>query len=101
MSIGYPEQDSGDERQGRAMSYQANMVKVYFGQREHYMSESKDTLVRIEEMPPRHAANAAEKLLREARFWAEEAGAPYRNHAHMWVARQPLFQALAKRAERS
>jgi hypothetical protein len=81
------------------MSYQANMVKIYFGQQEHYMSESKDTLISIRSMPPRHAANAAEKLLREAGFWAGEADSPNSVYPRTWVARQPLFQALAKRAE--
>lgn len=75
-----------------------NLVrKVYFEQTEHYLSETKEELVKIDRMVPRHAANAAAKLLREADFWAEEAGVTT-EHPQLWMTTTKLFSALVWRA---
>ena len=75
-----------------------NLVrKVYFEQTEHYLSESKPELVKIDRMAPYHAANAAQKLLRDAAFWAQEAGVTT-NHPMLWMTTTKLFGALVWRA---
>jgi hypothetical protein len=80
------------------MSYQENLIKVYFSQREYYMSQSKDEPVPVSDMHARHADNAADKLLRDAEFWAGEVGGRHMRNPRVWMARQPLFQALSDRA---
>lgn len=70
---------------------------VYFDQTEHYFSESKEEVQRISEMHPNHAANAAAKLLRDAAFWAQEAGVTTR-HPELWMTTTKLFGALVWRA---
>jgi hypothetical protein len=47
-------------------------------------------------MSPRHCANAAEKLLREANFWASDC-AINTARPELWITTTKLFQALAKR----
>lgn len=70
---------------------------VYFGQTEFYYSESTECAVAIEQMHPYHAANAAQKLLRDAAHWAQEAGVTT-NHPMLWMTTTKLFNALVWRA---
>jgi hypothetical protein len=54
-------------------------------------------MILIEDMPPGHAGNAAEKMIRDAGIWAYRAGYNGRTSA-AFLANQPLVQALANRA---
>ena len=74
-----------------------NLIRAYFGQGVQYYSETTKTFRIIEDMHPMHAANAADKLLREAAFWAREAGVNTRRPT-FWMACRPLFRALTARA---
>lgn len=75
-------------------------VKAYFGQEIQYLSESANkgegALLPIATMVPKHAANAARRLMRESDFWAKEAGWTGAD-ADLWIATRPLVQALARR----
>lgn len=73
------------------------LIRAYFAQNVQYFSASGQRMRTIVRMPPEYAANAAEKLLREAVLWAHEAGVDTRRPA-LWMARTPLFQALITRA---
>ena len=73
------------------------LIRAYFTQRAQYFSASGGRMRTIISMPPEYAANAAEKLLREAAFWADEAG-EYALRPVLWMARTPLFQALVTQA---
>lgn len=75
-----------------------NLIRAYFAQRAQYFSASGERMRSIVNMHPTYAANAAEKLLREAASWAYEAGVDTRRPA-LWMARTPLFQALITRAD--
>lgn len=74
------------------------LIKAYFSQDVQYFSESRETLRLIATMNPKYAANAADKLLRQASFWADEAGV-ITPHPALWVATSPLFRALTERAD--
>lgn len=74
------------------------LIRAYFMQSTQYFSMSGQRMRTIVSMPPEYAANAAEKLLREASFWAYEAGVDARRPA-LWMSRTPLFQALTARAD--
>jgi hypothetical protein len=90
--------------------FQAAIRSIYFDQTEFYFSESKaerstkltpvDAVVKIEDMHPKHAANAAQKLLREAHIWANEAGmhTSHDSYPQLWMTTTKLFQALTWRA---
>jgi hypothetical protein len=73
------------------------MIAAYFNQGHQYFSESAVTMFVISEMDPKHAANAAERLVREAVTWAAEAGIDV--YPFIWMATTPLVQALHERAE--
>lgn len=73
------------------------LIMAYFAQRTQYFSESTETFRPIVGMDPKHAANAAEKLLRQAPFWADEACADTL-HPALWMVTRPLFLALTERA---
>ncbi len=74
------------------------MIKaLYFDQAEFYYSESKEEPQRIEDMHAVHAANAAQKLLRDADVWAKEAGVRDA-YPQLWMTTTKLFQALTWRA---
>jgi acetylornithine deacetylase/succinyl-diaminopimelate desuccinylase-like protein len=75
----------------------AGLVAGYFNQGTHYYSESEGAMIPIAEMAPKHAANAAEKLLGEAEHWASEAGATERPFT--WAASAPLVRALWTRSQ--
>lgn len=62
-----------------------------------YFSESKEEMKCIHEMHPRHAANAARRLLRECDFWAKEAGVNS-DYPELWITGTPLFIALSVQA---
>lgn len=79
------------------------LVKAYFSQGVHYFSDSKDELLPIQGMNPRHAANAARRLLLDADVWAKSAGMDQRpaqvaEHAPLWLSRTPLYIALVTQA---
>lgn len=71
--------------------------RMYFAQSENYYSASKDELLPIAEMAPRHAANAARLLLVDASAWAADTGNETK-YVQLWITTTPLFQALVKRA---
>jgi hypothetical protein len=75
----------------------AALVAGYFDQGTHYFSASKGAMIPIAEMAPKHAANAAEKLLAEAEHWATEAATPGRPYT--WAASAPLVRALWTRSQ--
>ncbi len=74
------------------------MVKFYFGQSEHYLSNSKGDLVRISEMHPVHAANAAKRLLADSHIWGDDAGRSGIGSHAQWMLGTPLWNALHRRA---
>lgn len=71
--------------------------RMYFAQSQNYYSASKDELLPIAKMAPRHAANAARLLLVDAFTWVGDAGMAT-EYAQLWITTTPLFQALVKRA---
>jgi len=75
------------------------MIKAYFGQGVQYFSESKGEFVAIAAMHPKHAANAARRILAESDFWAKEAGMTdlRGSDTELWLMAQPLMYALACR----
>lgn len=72
-------------------------IKIYFEQTDHYFSAKKGTLVKLTDMDPAYAANAARVLLQDARSWAAEADADTQ-HSARWMLGTPLFLALQARA---
>lgn len=72
------------------------MIKAYFEQDAQYFSESKGEFKIIDQMHPRHAMNAAMRFVREADFYAKEAGMDS-VPAELWVTTTPLYRALAMR----
>lgn len=75
------------------------MIRAYLEQRTMYYSESKDAMIPISTMPATHAANAAEKLIREAGFWAHEAMVQSAmKRPAVWMASRPVVQALVVKA---
>ncbi len=77
------------------------IVKAYFQQDVSYVSESKEEIKPIATMHPRHAGNAAVKLLRESQRWAEAAGLGDTGFPQIWMTTTPLFIALARRAKQA
>jgi predicted metal-dependent HD superfamily phosphohydrolase len=77
-------------------AFSPKLLALYFDQKRHYHSSRRNEVLTIAAMAPRHCANAAEKLLREAEMWVQDCGI---NTAYptLWMATTPLFQALAKR----
>jgi hypothetical protein len=75
-----------------------NLTKAYFDQGTQYYSESKDTLIKISEMPTVHAANACRRLLLDSMSWATEAEGDARQAAR-WMLRTKLFNALMNQAK--
>jgi acetoin utilization deacetylase AcuC-like enzyme len=77
------------------------LIAGYFNQGTHYNSASKGAMIPIAEMPPTHAANAAEKLLTEAEHWANEAGqlTERPRRPYTWAASTPLVRALWTRSQ--
>lgn len=80
------------------------MIRAYFDQGAQYYSASKEEFQDIATMHPRHAANAARKLLSDACRWAKDAGVDQDRHSrfaefpHLWLSRTALYNALAARA---
>jgi predicted metal-dependent HD superfamily phosphohydrolase len=74
----------------------SKLLALYFGQKRHYHSSQRNEVLVIAAMAPRHCANAAEKLLREAEMWAQDCAVDTA-YPTLWMATTPLFQALAKR----
>lgn len=74
-----------------------NLIKAHFDQSVHYFSESGDKMIRVADMMPAYAANAARRLLTDAPTWAIDAGQDARNPAR-WMIRTPLFLALVAQA---
>lgn len=73
------------------------MIKSYFRQRIQYFSQCRGEFQVISDLHPKHAANAAEKLLREADVWAKESAVDT-EHPILWMSAQPLYRALVLRA---
>lgn len=79
-------------------------VKAYLEQGAQYYSASKETFQAIHEMHPRHAANAARRMLLDADVWARDAGmdqdphSRYIEHPHLWLTRTSLYVALVTQA---
>lgn len=73
------------------------LIAGHFAQGTHYYSESKGAMIPIAEMAPKHAANAAERLMREAEHWCAEAGATERPFT--WAASATLVRALWTRSQ--
>lgn len=69
------------------------MMMAYFNQGREYFSESGRVMRPVSAMHPTHAANAADRLLRDASFWADEAGMVTR-YPRLWMTTRPLFRAL-------
>jgi hypothetical protein len=83
------------------MTTAEGMIRAYFRQTRCYYSESKEVFVPIADMHPRHAANAAKRLTMDADVWIKEAGVTQTHpDPDVWMWGQPLFQALASRANR-
>jgi hypothetical protein len=74
------------------------MIAAYFRQGEQYFSASKGEFLKVSEMHPIHASNAAAQLLRDSRTWATDAGHGPIFVPTVWMMRQPLFLALVSRA---
>lgn len=79
------------------MKNSKQMVNFYFSQDENYMSEHQETLVKIADMHPTYAANAARRLLTDGYTWASDAGQDTKSYAR-WMLGTPLFRALQARA---
>lgn len=77
------------------------LISAYLDQSELYYSGSIDAMIPIAKMEPRHAANAAEKMLRDAARWATDSGHPLDKRPFSWVTSLPLYQALAVRGQQS
>lgn len=73
------------------------MIAAYFNQTIHYYSESEDAMIPIAEMDPKHAANAAEAILRDAFRHAADAGVTERPYT--WAANAPLVRELWDRGQ--
>ncbi len=73
-----------------------NLVAAYLRQTLAYHSTSKGEMLPVAEMAPKHCANAANKMLAECDWWVQDARANT-GHPELWIATQPLWQALAKR----
>ena len=74
-----------------------SLIRAYVMQRVQYYSESGERMALISAMHPRYAANAAEKMLREADRWAKDAGQDT-DRPMLWLIGTPLFGALSARA---
>lgn len=72
------------------------LLVLYFDQKRHYHSSQRNEVLVIAAMAPKHCANAAAKLLREADMWAQDCAVDTA-YPTLWMATTPLFQALAKR----
>lgn len=75
----------------------AILRRMYFAQSENYYSASKDALIKISTMAPKHAVNAANRMLDDAFSWAEEARVTT-DYPALWITTTPLFEALVRRA---
>lgn len=73
-------------------------ARFYFSQTEHYMSERQDALIKIADMHPNHAGNAARRLLIDGAVWAEECGRASSTTFARWMIGTPLWRALQERA---
>ncbi len=84
---------TNDELMGKGM------LMAYLKQGEVYFSESRTELVPIASMHPVHARNAAEKLLREAGYWARFGTLAYGEAVRplSTIAASTLYQALVRR----
>lgn len=80
---------------------QDKMIQAYLGQSIMYYSASKDALIPIAGMAPSHAANAADRMIRDAVTWRTQAGLQRARGAAGWMAIQPVVQALANRGHRT
>jgi hypothetical protein len=80
------------------MGLPAKMIDAYLTQTEQYYSETKDAFIRVADMHPTYAGNAAARYMREAHRWAIEAGADDVVRVQVWMIRRPLFLALVARA---
>lgn len=80
------------------------MIRAYLDQGAQYYSASQEAFQVIHEMHPRHAANAARRLLLDADVWAKDAGMDQEPHTRyieqpqLWMSRTPLYSALALQA---
>lgn len=86
-----------DESEGDAMSA-ASLVLGYLNQGVQYYSEQASVMIPIADMAPEHAANAAERILREAAHWAQESGRGLGNRPFTWISERPLMVALRERS---
>lgn len=86
-------------REGRAAKERdmRNLTKAYFDQGTQYYSQSGETLIRIKDMHPTYAANAARRLLQDAPTWAMEAEAQH--SPARWMMNTKLWQTLTAQAQ--
>ena len=72
-------------------------VRKYFAQSKTYGSLHRDRFVRIADMHPVHARNAAQKMIRDCCVWADAAGIDGVDEL-LWLISTPLHRALVDRA---
>lgn len=77
---------------------QAKLISLYLSQTDHYHSDSASDMIKIADMHPGHAANAARVMLFSATQWALDAGMSPVKDVSLWMVRQPLWRALVARA---
>lgn len=81
------------------MGIAAGLVIGYLSQGIEYYSERQGEMVKIIEMHPAHAANAAEKMLRDAESWVDSAGLSGKvRYPRLWMTRTAVFHNLAAQA---
>lgn len=88
---------SKDKSEGDAMSA-ASLVLGYLNQGVQYYSEQASAMIPIADMAPEHAANAAERILREAAHWAQESGRGLGSRPFTWISERALMVALRERS---
>lgn len=75
-------------------------TRAYFAQGHVYGSFGSERVLDIKRMPPQHARNAAQKLIRECELWMRAAGEDEPD-ALMWMISTPLHRALMDRARKA
>ena len=74
----------------------SSLLRAYLEQDAVYLSHSKRALLPIAGMPFRHCANAAERMMINAKQLCDDAEL-VADYPVLTIATTPLFQALAKR----
>ena len=71
-----------------------NLIKAYFDQEIQYFSESDNAMIKIKDMHPTYAANAARRLLLDAQIWQNDALGEMKSSSR-WMLNTKLYRALA------